>query len=58
MIKTDRYCISKKDETTLLKFKCKKCSKSFTIKLWMKVYENKCGETIEELKDQNHDLIM
>jgi hypothetical protein len=24
----------------------------------MKVHENKCGETIKELKDQNRDLIV
>ena len=57
-IKSAQYCISKRDETTIIKFKCKKCSKSFTSKRLMKVHENKCGETIEELKDQNRDLIV
>jgi hypothetical protein len=55
-IKTARYCILKRNETTVLKFKCSKCNKSFTSKRWMKAHENKCGETIEELKERNRDL--
>jgi len=57
-IKTAKYCISKRNEATLIKFKCSKCSKRFTSKRWMKEHEKKCGETIEELQEKNRGLIM
>jgi hypothetical protein len=56
-IKTARYCLSKRTDKTSPQFKCCKCPKTFTSKRWLKSHENKCGETIEELKDRNSELI-
>ena len=57
-IKTAQYCISKRNTKPVKEFKCKKCDKNFTSKRWMLMHEDKCGDNLQNIKKQNHELTL
>jgi hypothetical protein len=56
-MKTAVYCLEKRDNKIKKdEFTCSKCSKTFTSKRWLVLHQTKCGESIELLKEQIHQL--
>lgn len=50
-MKTAKYCLGKRGIKNT-KYNCSNCQKSFSTKRWCESHENKCGESIENLKSK------
>lgn len=56
-MKTAMYCLNKRGKKIQLdEYVCSKCPKKFTSKRWLLSHQNKCGESIDNLKDKIDQL--